>query len=55
MPFTKEEQKVFEQMFEEATEAEDDIEFLIRLGDVLLEMTGNVNLAQRLKTLGLTL
>jgi len=48
MPLTNEEQEIFEEMITSPLAAKYDKVFLCRLGDVLLEMTGSVNLRQRI-------
>lgn len=47
MPFTKQEQKTFENMFWEITDIHPDSRFLDKLADLIFEMTGNVNLRMR--------
>ena len=48
MPLTKKEQKAFEEMFSDI-KAKSNSGFITKVADVLFEMTGNVNLTQRLK------
>lgn len=48
MPLTKKEQEEFEEMLTSPLVAKYDKVFLNRLGDVLFEMTGSVNLRQRI-------
>ena len=49
MPLTKKEQKIFEEMLEEPMQFESNKHFLDNLADTLFDLTGNVNLTQRLK------
>ncbi len=48
MPLTKEEQKMFEEMFAETDNIHLDSKFMDKIADLIFEMTGNVNLRMRL-------
>jgi hypothetical protein len=51
MALTKKEQRAFEEMFEEVQAVQPDSRFLQKLGDLIFEMTGNVNLRMRIHLL----
>ena len=53
MPLTDEEQEIFENLFSNMLDVEglSDSQFINRLSDVLFEVTGDVNHAQRLKNI----